>query len=85
MTKEKESVDAARDGTNPSADLHPTSSDVERMREALKWALDEIDVLSNMLVKWAYPQGMAMIGREDQFDNYRAACVVRSLKQEGGS
>ena len=63
----------------------PTSSDVERMREALKWALDEIDVLSNMLVKWAYPQGMAMIGREDQFDNYRAACVVRSLKQEGGS
>jgi hypothetical protein len=37
-----------------------------------------------MLVKWAYPQGMAMVGREDQFDNYRAACVARSLKQEGG-
>jgi hypothetical protein len=34
---EKESVDAARDGTNPSAGLHPTSSDVERMRDALEW------------------------------------------------
>jgi hypothetical protein len=53
-------------------------SGVERMREALEWALDEIDVLSNMLVKWAYPQGMAMVGREDQFDNYRAAVAERS-------
>jgi hypothetical protein len=53
------------------------AADVERTRDALKWALDEIDVLSNMLVKWAYPQGMAMVGREDQFDNYRAACAAR--------
>jgi hypothetical protein len=47
-------------------------------KRALEWALDEIDVLSNMLVKWAYPQGMAMVGREDQFDNYRAAVAERS-------
>jgi hypothetical protein len=36
MTAKKESVDAARDGTNPSSPLHPTSSDVERMRDALQ-------------------------------------------------
>lgn len=43
-------------------------------RDHLEWALDEIDVLSNMLVQFAYPQGVAMIGRdEDQAERYVAA------------
>jgi hypothetical protein len=36
-TLEAESVDAARDGVEREARNEPTSSDVERMREALEW------------------------------------------------
>lgn len=56
---------------------------VEELEGALEWSLDEIDVLSNKLVKWAYPQGMAMIGREQQFDNYKSACLARSSSTRG--
>jgi hypothetical protein len=48
------------------------------MREALDWALDEIDVLSNKIVEFAYPQGMAMMGREDQWERYFAARTALS-------
>lgn len=50
--------------------------------EALKWALDEIDALSNRLVQFAYPQGMAMLGRENQAPHYLAARAALS-KAEG--
>lgn len=53
--------------------------------EALEWALDEIDVLSNRLVHWAYPQAMAMVGREDQFEKYRSArASLRASSSLGG-
>lgn len=48
-----------------------------RMREALAWSLDEIDVLSNRLCKWAYPQGLDVVDRRDQLDNYRKAVEAR--------
>lgn len=48
-----------------------------RQAEALNWAMDEIDVLSNKLNDFAYPQGMAMVGRRDQLDNYRKAVDAR--------
>jgi hypothetical protein len=40
---------------------------------AFCWAMDEIDRLSNRLCGFAYPQGMAMLGREDQNEAYVAA------------
>lgn len=44
---------------------------------ALRWAMDEIDILSNKLCQFAYPQGMAMVGREDQVGQYDAAIRAR--------
>jgi hypothetical protein len=48
---------------------------------SLLWAMDEIDVLSNRTCQFAYPQGMAYVGRRDQLDNYRKAVDVRRARQ----
>jgi len=57
----------------------PAISDeaVERVSQALEWAMDEIDTLSNRLSGFAYPQGMAEIGRAAQLDGYRKAVDAR--------
>ncbi len=52
--------------------------DAGKLRQALDWALDEIDVLSNKITAFGYPQGMAMMGREDQWDRYFAARTALS-------
>ncbi|NUB24288.1 hypothetical protein [Azospirillum brasilense] len=46
---------------------------------ALRWAMDEIDALSNRLTGFAYPQGMAMIGRADQLPGYEMAVAARAV------
>lgn len=46
---------------------------------SLKWAMDEIDVLSNRLCGFAYPQGMGMLDRPEQLDRYVTAVKARSL------
>ena len=51
----------------------------EGVREALCWAMDEIDALSNHISKFAYPQGMAMVNRDGQIGTYRKACEVRAM------
>lgn len=56
---------------------HPSAATVE-MREALNWAMDEIDTLSNKLCQFAYPQGMAMLNRAEQLPNYEAAVRERA-------
>jgi hypothetical protein len=48
------------------------------MREALKWALAEIDVLSNRLCEFAYPQAMWMLARDDQIESYQSARAALS-------
>lgn len=45
---------------------------------ALRWAMDEIDALSNKLCQFAYPQGMAMVGRSDQQEAYERAVAARA-------
>ena len=64
---------------------------VEAMTRALEWSMDEIDVLSNKLCLFAYPQGMAFVRRDDQQEAYEAAvnarrnalAAIRSLSKEG--
>jgi hypothetical protein len=53
----------------------------EAAEQSLLWAMDEIDVLSNRTCQFAYPQGMAYVGRRDQLDNYRKAVDVRRARQ----
>jgi Lar family restriction alleviation protein len=53
--------------------LEEAAKERDRLREALEWALDEIDVLSNKIVQFAYPQGMAMMDREDQWERHFSA------------
>lgn len=53
--------------------LISSSERVKELEEALEWALAEIDVLSNRLVEFAYPQAMPMVGRQDQIERYVAA------------
>lgn len=48
-----------------------------RMGEALAWSMDEIDILSNKMSGFAYPQGMVPARRQDQLDNYRKAVDAR--------
>lgn len=47
-------------------------------REALTWAMDEIDVLSNRAHGFAYPQGMQFSRRADQLSNYEKAIAARA-------
>jgi hypothetical protein len=47
------------------------------MGEALAWSMDEIDILSNKMSGFAYPQGMVPARRRDQLDNYRKAVDAR--------
>ncbi len=51
--------------------------EIAGLREALSWAMDEIDTLSNKLCQFAYPQGMVMLNRAEQLPNYEAACTAR--------
>jgi hypothetical protein len=55
---------------------------IVQLSASLRWAMDEIDVLSNKLSGFAYPQGMAMreVGRESQSDNYVAAVYARRIR-----
>ena len=48
-----------------------------KMGEALAWSMDEIDILSNKMSGFAYPQGMVPARRRDQLDNYRKAVDAR--------
>lgn len=59
----------------------PLEEEIEQLKASLCWAMDEIDVLSNKVSGFAYPQGMAMRGidRESQSDNYVAAVMARRL------
>lgn len=54
-----------------------------KARTALEWAMDEIDVLSNKLSDFAYPQGMALVRREDQHANYCEAVAAREALKTG--
>ncbi len=64
------------------------SPSTEDVMGAMSWALGEIDVLSNKLCGFAYPQGMGMLGRRSaaQEDAYENAVKVRALssKQRSG-
>lgn len=55
--------------------------EVGEVGAAFCWAMDEIDRLSNRLCGFAYPQGMAMLGREDQHEAYVAAVYARRALQ----
>lgn len=50
---------------------------------ALRWAMDEIDALSNRLTGFAYPQGMAMLDRADQLPGYEMAVAARAVAPAG--
>ena len=52
-------------------------AELARTREALTWAMDEIDELANVACGFAYPQAMTIIGRKSQSDSYFAACTAR--------
>lgn len=53
--------------------------EIDHLRSCLKWAMDEIDVLSNKLCGFAYPQGMGMnpVFRPEQIEMYAAAVRAR--------
>lgn len=57
------------------------SSQIEQLKDSLRWAMDEIDVLSNKLCGFAYPQGMIMKGvdRVSEQSNYVFAVKARRL------
>jgi hypothetical protein len=57
--------------------IEAQSKALAEARKALIWAMDEIDVLSNKLRGFAYPQALPSFGREDQLDNYRKAVDAR--------
>lgn len=52
-------------------------SDSPDVEAALRWAMDEIDALSNKLTGFAYPQGMAMLDRAEQQPKYVEAVMAR--------
>lgn len=60
------------------------SPSTEDVMGAMSWALGEIDVLSNKLCGFAYPQGMGMLGRRSaaQEDAYENAVKVRALSSK---
>lgn len=65
--------------------LTAAEAKVARLGEALAWSMDEIDILSNKMSGFAYPQGMVPARRRDQLDNYRKAVDARrSADREGG-
>lgn len=53
--------------------------EIEDLRAALIWAMDEIDALSNKLCGFAYPQGMGMLHRAAELDNYTKAVKARAI------
>lgn len=65
-------------GTNRDEEHARLIASAPDLVEALEWALAELDALSNRLVQFAYPQGMAMLGRENQSDRYIAARAALS-------
>lgn len=57
---------------------HPVLPDREGFAAALRWAMDEIDVLSNKLSGFAYPQGMVYARRSGtELQNYAKAVEAR--------
>jgi len=58
-------------------DARLAASVIKGMGEALAWSMDEIDILSNKMSGFAYPQGMVPARRRDQLDNYRKAVDAR--------
>ncbi|ARP98262.1 hypothetical protein CAK95_03510 [Pseudorhodoplanes sinuspersici] len=58
-------------------DISKLQFEREQLAKSLRWAMDEIDTLSNKLCGFAYPQGMAMVRRSDQKGNYIAAVMAR--------
>mgnify|MGYP007071627581 CR=1 FL=1 len=59
------------------ARVRELEAELARTREALTWAMDEIDELANVACGFAYPQAMTIIGRKSQSDSYFAACTAR--------
>ncbi|MGJ4855538.1 hypothetical protein ACN6KF_001484 [Labrys sp. La1] len=60
----------------------PDQARIAELTEALLWAMDEIDVLSNKLFGFAYPQGMAFGHREGQLPKYEQAIRARRAALE---